>query len=271
MKRSDMMKNLVTGAGLLLLIGAVMVGQMWQGDYESRMAELQEQLPAAQQPSGTDGKDPGSSDSGSVMETAEFTNDEILSFLDEAQTAADAVAGIENQMVVDLAAYGKDSSKLDDVSKAIDQKQVYCGDRSFYSWVWYTWHDLDSAIQWTGYVAKDYAGTEIPVVWLCRNTDGQILAYARAIYHAEKDQFESFAKGVTTIGMKFSAYEDSPSESDLDDREVEEFMDDLKDLLEKNGILPEEMGGDFDLSQKGSDRVPAGEGTGVGSGIRVIG
>ena len=48
-------------------------------------------------------------------------------------------------------------------------------------------------------------------------------------------------------------------------------MDDLKDLLEKNGILPEEMGGDFDLSQKGSDRVPAGEGTGVGSGIRVIG
>lgn len=261
--QKNWLKSVVTGTGLCLLVAAVMLGQLWQGEYQEGLMDLEAQ-------SASENQQPSGDIVGNQTDVALFEDEEILVFIDEADAAAQAVAAAQNQMVEDVRVYASsDASRLDSIKQQQEALKAYCTNTAFSSWLWYSWGEDWEGVSWTGVAAKDYAGTEVPVVWLCRTEDGRVLAYARAIYHADTGLFEAFQKGTTTLGMQMAPYEKADLDGTQDDRDVDEFMSDLTDLLDKNGILPESMGGDFDMAEQPEGPVPAGEGTGVGSGIQV--
>lgn len=251
----EIVRGVLIVVGLCMVAFAVMADQQWQSEYESNMHAVQ---------------------SASVVktevteETAMSTpkpvsNDEVLMFIQDAQAKATAVAAQQDKMQEYIAAYSTDENKLADIQASMDALKVYSSEQAFYDWAWYSWSDEFTGISWSGFAAQDATGADVPVVWLCQNDAGDVLAYATAVYHGDTGMFTDFSKATTNVGMAYLPYE--TAETAQEDQSTEDFLSDVKDLLQDNDALPEQMGGDYDLGAQPLNPVPAGDGTGVGTDL----
>ena len=198
------LRTLSTVLGVFVLMGAVLLGQFWQNEYELRRADLMREMSASSNSpllSEMPDEPPGAPDE-AVSRQALTDGDAFM--------AAKAAADLQMAFVSDLS------------GSYADQLSLYSDDRAF-QWVWYVW-DASVSAAWDSFVWEDDS-----VLWLCSSADGRILAYARAVYQDGK--FVSFETHVTLDGARLVPYEGS-SGSSFDEQS---FLDSVASLAAGEG------------------------------------
>lgn len=222
----SILKKAANAAGFVLLIFAVMTGQMWYGEYLDDLASIEH--------------DAIGNVSGAIEETktdaaASYTSDEIQSFVDAAQMAAQQTAQLQFEMW-DVIQHESDETFYDAFMQAQDEMKMYSSEEDFYTWIWYSWdEERCEGVAWTGHSGRDMDESGVPVVWLCRDGDGRILAYASAWYQPVSGKFVSFQKGVTSVGVKAAPFESSYPEED-DENDTDGFLAGIDEILSEDGL-----------------------------------
>lgn len=77
------------------------------------------------------------------------------------------------------------------------------------------WYNGDEEYSWTFETTYSFAGNSVPVVWLCRNKDRDVVAYTTGIYDVKENVFKdiewkSVSKGAVRTSQDVGLDEDTP-------------------------------------------------------------
>lgn len=139
-----------------------------------------------------------------------------------AKAAGDAVAKIANEMtnamvriytVPDTNPEGRADLMDEFVSKLSPQMDAYFGEGNTLRTAWWTTSDATvlSGVNWSFQTTYNFVDDMERVLWVAHDAKGGIVAYVTALYHADTDTFDSYAKHETTYGGLLQRGTDSGS------------------------------------------------------------
>lgn len=221
--------------GFILLAIACMMLFLWHNDYEAAKAELLNQNATIEAP--------GEVQAEATPEPVVLNSEEITSAYEAAQNAANDAAVLQNREYEAYMSISKDESTREASHEIIMDSLAnlgnYFGSGSVYCEPWF-WSDPDiKGITWTTYVGLDYTGNFVPVYWLCRDVNDNVLSYVTGNYNATTNTFTGMSKGTTTLGMKSAAVtKDAPEEAPENyalesDQDTQAFIDGVNALVDQ--------------------------------------
>lgn len=189
-----------------------------------------------------------------------------------ASKAGLAVCEVQNSMVLE-------EHSDEDHTEQINSLKKYFGDAKLQI----PWYIGKGTPKWTFETIYDSSVDRIPVLWLCRNDEGQLLAYVRAVYHAGSDSFSDGVVSRTAIGDSLIPSDgeapvikqESPMDTDVnpetgepggavDPGQVSGVADDVIDPDDQGQEIPEDdmLGEDPDDPEESGDSAAQNQASG---------
>lgn len=131
------------------------------------------------------------------------TVDQIQATLYTASATGARVAVLEN----DARSINVEMSGGTEALQANAQETASYFDDDSANLVWYD-YDISQNYAWTFESTYSYDRDQIPVVWTCKTTSGELLASTTAMYHADTGKFTDVVYHVTTTGQSYIPVED---------------------------------------------------------------
>ena len=136
----------------------------------------------------------------------------------------------------------KRSELIDDMLATLSpEMDKYFGEGTDFRTAWYSTLDTElmKSISWSFVTNYNFGTDSTKVLWLCRNTKDQILAYVTATYYADTDTFDGAVKRVTTLGG--SLMQPTPGTGEDPQGSVDPNADSVTGLLDAAGLTDEEQ------------------------------
>ena len=248
------LKSILTAVAFVLLAISTMLLYNGYYSYKAQAEELTKEKQTLEQ------------QSSDVAETPEITSEpvsdvdlsDVNQAIDEATKAANEVlqAKIDFDVMLNIPSSEKTEEHTARLAEVKSIAGKYFSNENYFS----RWFLLDSDYDatWKTFVAQDASKTSVPVIWVCMsNEDGAIWAYIGATYNVEKQVFESPVIYMTTAGAYHQPYDSTTTEDPvLTNKNGEEFVQEVKDLLAEDGLEFPSPDDEFDPSQLGEIEIP---------------
>lgn len=145
-------------------------------------------------------------ESGSQEETD--TEESASNKLNSAVTLGNEVAKLQNSYYDIYADNYINVSEVDEEAygsalKLNSEKLAKCFDKEDVSGcaIWYLNENTDAT--WSFRTTFSFLGKEVPTLWTCYNTSGEMLAFVTATYNAENDNFTDVNCNITSVGHSY--------------------------------------------------------------------
>ena len=241
---SKTIKYVVLGiSALILIVGAVYFMQSQSAYVRARDAKM-ETLRLAQQQSQSQATNPVNqqpqtpSNDGTSQPVVDDATKVVFV---RAKSAVDAVTEMQMKYPELMSRIGISEFKEDEEAKAAiislreDGLKPYFPEDAAFRESWFTPDEKVGNVKWTAYVASQMNSNYVPVVWLLTDDANHILVYVSAYYSEATNSFKYASLHWTAYGSNAVAFTGNDDINE-DDREVDEFVDSVKELIGISGL-----------------------------------
>ncbi len=240
---SKTIKYVVLGiSAMILIVGAVYFMQSQSAYVRARDAKMETLRLAQQSQSQTmDSVNQQPQTSSNDGTSSSVVDDDTKAVFVRAKSAADAVTEMQMKYPELISKIGISEFDEDEDAKAAiislreDGLAPYFPEDSAFRESWFMPDEKVGNVKWTAYVASQMNSDYVPVVWLLTDDVNHILVYVSAYYSEATNSFKYASLHWTAYGSNAVAFTGNDDIND-DDREVDEFVDSVKELIGISGL-----------------------------------
>ena len=225
MKNEELLKKVSTAVGFVFLAFAVMTFYMSYTNYREKLDNLQASMfddvnvtaPAEQ--------------TAVTPDSSDVTEDNMRELQATALSAATKIADLQNESTELMSHTSAPKEEIDQIIANRTEMCKYFRD-SHFGECWFS-SDEQYDTTWHVIMPLDYTMTYVPVVWECTDEDGNLFAYATAVYQSD-GIFDDVTVLVTNYGASKQPYTKA-DDTLLDERSLEEWLGSVDHILQRSG------------------------------------